>query len=308
MKTFWLALSLYILCTSAVMSKLFVPNDVAIDETKSISLLSSKHHELYPVRSLQNSSTPTMNPSEKNMNWTDDDACEAIFDKIYQTEDERSMEPCKCQRDANSTGAGAGMFLIDCNYDYCEECSSSSSVCGYSSDKHKFFVTDLSSIFPTEQNNCVQFTAGRDDEMCWRTNADFSYDILVGDQVCTSVEYAKCGVDGSVATDSKISDSDMSFDCSNIDGLYAMNFCDYDPHTDIAFTTPDENKDPFFFFVRKFLSGSTCNNLSDNGSTTKDIDAGTSTNSSTSAASSSSSIAFSLLVAVNSVALLLTAT
>jgi hypothetical protein len=293
----------------AVMSKLFVQHDVKIDDTKSVSLLSSQYQELHPVRSLQNSSIPTMNPSSaENMNWTDDRICEAFVDNLYKSEYERSMKPCTCQRSAESIGYEVGDYIVDCKYDYCEECSKS--LCGYLSFNLKFIVlSDPSFPYPTEHSYCIQYTSGRDDKVCWRTEYDYNTrsrtdQILVADQVCTSAEYASCGVDSgttsenkSNGTDSTRTEEELSFDCSNINGLYAMNMCSYVPYTDISLPTPDAN-DPFLLLSDDREWG-TCYNSSGNGSNTR-----TSINSS--ALSASSSIVLSLLVAANSVALLLT--
>jgi hypothetical protein len=60
-----------------------------------------------------------------------------------------------------------------------------------------------------------------------------SCQIIVGDQVRTSCNFISC------PTSVEYGNS-FTFDCSNIDGLYAMNTCDYEPYTDIPLPAMDK--------------------------------------------------------------------
>jgi hypothetical protein len=271
MKTFSLVSSLFVLCASTAVAKMLARHGPKMDSEAILltsfikpqqepnALLLVLNQELQNDRLLQNSMTPT-----------DDNICEAILNYTYTTDYERSMDPCTCQRHNESIGMETGTFIVDCKYDYCKECINSTELCGYHSVSSNYSYIENLDFLPVESNTCLQYTTERDDNICVKIDfneniVDTKCQIQIGDQFCTSCGYVSCG--NSSSLESTTVDIDWYFDCSNIDGSYKINFCDYTPYTDIAI--PETNAiDPFRFLYFDSSDWGTCFNTYDNTSAT----------------------------------------
>jgi hypothetical protein len=189
--------------------------------------------------------TPAMTMVTKVSNTASDESkCEHILRASFATDYEASMNPCTCKR------FGPGFFLLDCSYDYCEKCLDSTELCGYQYMNYTIVdnFTSAPGFQPTEMNKCIQYTSGKDYNMCIKSVFDGptsfflhpqTCQIHIRDQVCTSCDHILC-------PNGTEFDFSWSFDCSNIEGLYAMNMCDYEPYTDVASPSLDA-LDPLVF-------------------------------------------------------------
>lgn len=193
----------------------------------------------------KNKGTPNLKKGGQRQLQTDEEVCHQILDLTYKSDYEKLMNACQCSRDEDDTSS----FSSKCNYNYCESCMPSTELCGYMVGETTYSgdSTDASLIVPTKTLACLQYTAGIDTNICLDTSFDWTTlamtcSIGINDmsQKCNSCELTQCD------PSNENSEYVFSFDCSNIDGGYSLNQCDYQQFTSTPLPVA-EPLDPFVF-------------------------------------------------------------
>jgi hypothetical protein len=259
-------------CVPSILGKLNAWQDsTTMNDPKSISLPSVIHSKRRSKQTLgnflQTSLTPAMTrmvTKESNIE-SDESICESFVQGYFDDWAENT-----CQRIVDRNGLEPGVFLVEYKFDYCDDCYPPTELCGYEFGNYTFLdnYASFENILANEEYYCIQYTSGKEYTMCIKSVLDETSDdalpescqIHIGDQVCTSCDFIFChsGIEY---------DESWTFDCSNIDGLYAMNTCDYEPYTNI--TAPAMDKFDPLVFIRPDGGYSECSIAPDTGTATR---------------------------------------
>jgi hypothetical protein len=167
---------------------------------------------------------------------------------IRRSMDDRIMNACTCSRTAATSGILPGLFGVDCDYSYCPECiDNTARLCGVMYDNYTYLEDLEMPVLTASQikkmTSCIQYIVGSSELVCMTTNFDYitldiTCTVTISGQQCSSCNIVKCAsgigsnpVNLSDINTDEIYDNEFLFDCSNIDGMYAFDECEYVPFT-----------------------------------------------------------------------------
>jgi hypothetical protein len=243
-------------------------NNVELD---NIVLLNS---QLYQRNSNNNNNKKQQRVLQNNQTY-----CSVVYNKfVYSNSSyERSNTPCNCYRSSERLIETVdidpvvikrtipGTFQVDCSYDYCStnKCITTingTTVCA-TRTTNSTYKEDIDNPNDTELmdgDECVQYTTTDNDDdntdsqtVCKRLYFDFNVqnacEIQFGSQdsvfmeKCTVCKFVSCKNTGAAAGSysNNLWQRKVAFDCTNINGLYAMDPCDYTETSNSTLYQPD---------------------------------------------------------------------